>query len=265
VLFCLTEPNMAKALRKDSPKPLTGSVDAAEIEKFRAMAEEWWDPKGKFKPLHKFNPVRVGFIRDRLAGLAGRDPLGPEPLRGLRVLDIGSGGGLLCEPLARLGATVTGIDATERSVHVARAHAEDQGLTIDYRFTTAEAVLAGGERFDAVLNMEVVEHVADPDAFLKSCAGLVRPGGLMVLATMNRTLKSYALAILGAEYVLRWLPRGTHDWKKFLKPSEVAAPLRAAGLCITEMTGVSYDPIGDSWSLKPHDLAVNYMLVARKS
>lgn len=255
---------MAKALAKDRPKPLTGTVDAAEIAKFRAMAEEWWDPKGKFKPLHKFNPVRVGFIRDRLAALAGRDPLGPEPLKGLKLLDIGCGGGLLCEPMARLGARVTGIDATERSVEIARLHAEDQGLAIDYRFTTAEAVLTGGERFDAVLNMEVVEHVADPDVFLKTSANLVRPGGLMVLATMNRTLKAYALAILGAEYVLRWLPRGTHDWKKFLKPSEIAAPLRAAGMGVEELTGVAYDPIGDSWSLKPDDVAVNYMLVARK-
>ena len=255
---------MPQAMRKDIPKPLKGSVDPAEIEKFRAMAEEWWDPKGKFKPLHKFNPVRVGFIRDRLAALAGRDPLGDLPLKGLRVLDIGCGGGLLCEPLARLGAEVTGIDATERSVHVARAHAEGQGLAIDYRFTTAEALLEAGNRYDAVMNMEVIEHVADPDAFLRTSADLVRPGGLMVLATLNRTLKSYALAIVGAEYVLRWLPRGTHDWRKFLKPSELAGPLRAGGMDIAEMTGVSYDPLNDRWSLAPRDLGVNYMLVARK-
>lgn len=255
---------MADALRKDRPQPLGRTVDEAEIEKFRAMAEEWWDPAGKFKPLHKFNPVRVRFIRDRLAALNGRDPEAAAPLEGLRVLDIGCGGGLLCEPLARLGATVTGIDATERSVHVARAHAEAMGLDIDYRFATAEELVAEGAAFDAVLNMEVVEHVADVAAFMAASAALVRPGGLMVVATLNRTAKSFALAIVGAEYVLGWLPRGTHDWRKFVKPSELAGALRAGGMEMRELSGVAYNPIRDAWSLAPRDVAVNYMAVAHK-
>lgn len=253
-----------KGMDKETPRPLGHTVDDAEIAKFAAMAEEWWDPKGKFRPLHKFNPVRVGFIRDRLCQTFGRDPMAGRPLEGLRILDIGCGGGLLCEPLSRLGAKVTGIDATERSVEVAKVHAEAMDLDIDYRFTSAEALAAEGKTFDAVLNMEVVEHVADVESFLATSASLVRPGGIMFLATLNRTMKAFALAIVGAEYVLRWLPRGTHDWKKFLKPSEVAAPLRAAGMELVETTGVSFNPINDSWSLTPRDLDVNYMAVFRK-
>lgn len=249
---------------KETPKPFGGTVDDAEIAKFAAMAEEWWDPDGKFKPLHKFNPVRIAFIRDRLCARFGRDPLAPEPLKGLSILDIGCGGGLLCEPLSRLGASVTGIDATERSVHVAAAHADQMGLDIDYRFTTVEDLAAGEKRFDAVMNMEVVEHVADVDIFLRASAGLVAPGGMMFLATLNRTAKAYALAIVGAEYVLGWLPRGTHDWKKFVKPSELAAALRPAGMALTELTGVAYNPLRDEWKLSPHDLAVNYMAVAEQ-
>lgn len=249
---------------KETPKPFGGTVDDTEIAKFAAMAEEWWDPDGKFKPLHKFNPVRIAFIRDRLCAHFGRDPLAPEPLKGLAILDIGCGGGLLCEPLARLGAEVTGIDATERSVHVAAAHAEQMGLEIDYRFTSVEDLAAGEKRFDAVMNMEVVEHVADVDTFLGASADLVAPGGMMFLATLNRTPKSFALAIVGAEYVLGWLPRGTHDWKKFVKPSELAAALRPSGMELTELTGVSYSPIRDEWSLAPKDLAVNYMGIAKR-
>lgn len=249
---------------KEIPKPLGGTVDEAEIAKFAAMAEEWWDPDGKFKPLHKFNPVRIAFIRDRLCAHFGRDPLAVEPLKGLSILDIGCGGGLLCEPLSRLGASVTGIDATERSVHVATAHAEQMGLTIDYQFTSVEALAAGEMRFDAVMNMEVVEHVANADTFLRASAELVAPDGMMFLATLNRTAKSYALAIIGAEYVLGWLPRGTHDWKKFVKPSELAAALRPAGMQLTELTGVAYNPLRDEWKLSPHDLAVNYMGIAER-
>ncbi len=255
---------MDKETLRPDPSPDTGpegvnTVDAAEIEKFAAIADEWWDPNGKFKPLHKFNPVRIGFIRDRLCQHFDRDPMQPNPLAGLKILDIGCGGGLLCEPLRRLGAEVTGIDATERSVKAAAAHAEQMGLTIDYRFTTVEALAAEGDRFDAVLNMEVVEHVADPEAFLALSGGLVKPGGLFFLATLNRTPKAFALAIVGAEYVLGWLPRGTHDWRKFVKPSEAAASLRRADLAPLELTGVAYNPLKDQWRLAPRDLGVNYM------
>ncbi len=255
---------MAAAMTKQTPRPLDRTVDAAELEKFAAMAEEWWDPTGKFKPLHKFNPVRIAYIRDRLCARFGRDAEADRPLQGLSLVDIGCGGGLLCEPMARLGATVTGIDATERSVHIAAAHAAQMGLDIDYRFLTAEALLATGERFDAVLNMEVVEHVADVRVFLEASAGLVKPGGLMVCATLNRTAKAFALAIVGAEYVMRWLPRGTHDWRKFVKPSELAGYLGGGGLTVQEMTGVTYNPVSDAWRLNPRDLDVNYMVVAAR-
>jgi 2-polyprenyl-6-hydroxyphenyl methylase/3-demethylubiquinone-9 3-methyltransferase len=192
------------------------TVDPAEIARFSAIADEWWDPNGKFKPLHRFTPTRLEYIRGRIAGHFGRDALAPKPLAGLRLLDIGCGGGLLCEPMARLGASVVGADAAERNVKTAAVHAERQGLAIDYRHTTAEALAEAGELFDVVLNMEVVEHVADVAAFMGACARLVRPGGLMVVATLNRTAKAFALAIVGAEYVLGWLPRGTHTWSKFV-------------------------------------------------
>lgn len=252
------------AMDKESLRPLGQTVDAAEIEKFAAMAEEWWDPEGKFKPLHKFNPVRVGYIRDKICARFGRDPMQVRPLEGLRILDIGSGGGLLCEPMARLGATIVGVDATEKSVRIAEAHAEQMGLDIDYRFASAEQLVEQGEQFDAVLNMEVVEHVADVDAFLGASAALVKPGGVMFLATLNRTMKSYAFAIVGAEYVLRWLPRGTHEWKKFLKPSELAHILRRHGMTITDLQGVVFNPLKDTWSLDLKDMAVNYLVYAEK-
>lgn len=249
----------------DSPRPETAaSVDSQEIAKFAAMAEAWWDPEGKFRPLHRFNPVRLAFIRDRLCARFGRDPLQDRPLKGLKLLDVGCGGGLLCEPLARLGAEVTGLDAAERNISVASLHAADSGLKIDYRHSSVEELALGPARFDAVLNMEVVEHVADVSSFLDASAALVRPGGLMILATLNRTPKSFMLAIVGAEYLLRWLPRGTHDWRRFVRPSELAAALRGAGMAIEEMTGVSYNPLADSWRLAPRDLDVNYMLVAVK-
>lgn len=244
--------------------PLGHTVDEDEIAKFEAMAEEWWDPNGKFKPLHKFNPVRITYIRDQICAHFGRDPLQSLPLKGLSILDIGSGGGLLCEPMCRMGADITGVDATERSVQIASAHAAAMDLDIPYRFTTAEALVEAGESFDVVLNMEVVEHVADVPSFVQSSASLVKPEGCMFMATMNRTAKSYALAIVGAEYIMGWLPRGTHDWKKFLKPSELAAHLRNAGMEIAELTGVSFNPLKDKWSLAAKDLGVNYMLMAKR-
>ena len=240
----------------------SASVDDSEVAKFAALAESWWDSEGPFRPLHKFNPVRIRFIRDRLAGHFNRDPLAPEPLAGLRLLDIGCGGGLLTEPLTRLGATVVGIDATEKNIRIAALHAEQGGLSIDYRHTTAEALDEAGERFDAVLNMEVVEHVADVDAFLTASGNLVGSGGLMSTATLNRTAKSFALAIVGAEYVLRWLPRGTHDWRRFVRPSELAAGLRHASMTVTSLAGVVFNPLTGIWSLSERELDVNYMAVA---
>jgi len=253
----------AGAAAERSPYPAGASVDPAETAKFAAMAEAWWDPQGKFRPLHKLNPTRIGFVRDRLAQHCGRDPLGGRPLEGLRLLDIGCGGGLLAEPMARLGAAVTGIDVIERNIVIARRHAEESRLAIDYQATTAEALAAGGVRFDAVLALEVVEHVADLGAFLAACCSLLADDGLLFVATINRTAKAYALAVVGAEYILRWLPRGTHDWRKFVRPSELAAGLRPHGLDITEIAGVAYNPLSDKWSLS-RDLDVNYMLVATR-
>lgn len=237
------------------------SIDPAEIARFSAMAAEWWNPQGKFRPLHRFNPVRLGFIRDRLAAHFGRDATGDQPLSGLRLLDIGCGGGLVAEPMARLGAAVVGADASEKNIGVARLHATESGVGVDYRCTSAEDLAAAGEMFDVVLTLEVVEHVADLEGFLRYCGSMVKPGGLLIAATLNRTMKAYALAIVGAEYVLRWLPRGTHDWKKFVRPHELAAGLRHAGLTVNEITGVSYDPLGDRWQLG-RDTDVNYMMVA---
>jgi 2-polyprenyl-6-hydroxyphenyl methylase/3-demethylubiquinone-9 3-methyltransferase len=245
-------------------RPRAGSVDEAEIARFAALAEAWWDPEGEFKPLHRLSPVRLAFVRDRLAAQFGRDPLSDRPLAGLRVVDVGCGGGLLAEPMARLGATVTGIDAAERGIRVARLHARESGLDIDYRVATAEALAAAGERFDVVLTLEVVEHVADLGGFLDACCALVRPGGAMAVATLNRTLKAFALAIVGAEYLLRWLPVGTHEWAKFVRPSELAAALRRNGMQLAELTGVRYDPLADRWHLAPRDLDVNYMAFAVK-
>lgn len=240
------------------------TVDPAEVERFSRIADEWWDADGKFAPLHRLNPARVGFVRDRVAARFNRDPLKPSPLAGLRLLDIGCGGGLVCEPMCRLGADVTGIDASDKNVAVARLHAERMHLTIDYRADTAEALRAAGETFDAVLALEIVEHVADPGLFMTCCADLVRPGGLLILSTLNRTAKAFALGIVGAEYVLGWLPRGTHDWRKFLKPSEAARPLRASGLSIEALAGLVYSPITGRWRVHPHDLDVNYLMVATK-
>lgn len=246
--------------------PSGGTVDAGEIARFSAIAAQWWDPSGKFKPLHKYNPIRIGYIRDAVCARFGRDPAAPRPLEGLRFVDIGCGGGLLAEPLARLGAEVVGIDAAERNVKVAALHAEESGVSVDYRHTTAEDLAESGERFDVVLALEVVEHVADVPLFLRSLCTLMKPGGdpgsMLFLATINRTPKSFALAIVGAEYVLRWLPRGTHDWRKFLKPSELAAGLRPHGVRVRDITGVVYNPLRDEFSLSRRDLDTNYMLWA---
>jgi len=247
---------------RPADRPPDSTVDEAETAKFAAMAEEWWDPRGKFAPLHKFNPVRLEFLRDRICAHFGRDPLGNRPFDGLKLADIGCGGGLLSEPMARLGANVTGIDAGEKNVRIAATHAEEVGVAVEYRCDTVEAMAARGEAYDVVLNMEVVEHVADLGLFLDSSAALVKPGGMMFVATLNRTIKAFGLAIVGAEYVLGWLPRGTHDWNKFVRPSELAAPLRRAGLEMTEITGVAYNPLKDKWSLAPKDLDVNYMVMA---
>jgi 2-polyprenyl-6-hydroxyphenyl methylase/3-demethylubiquinone-9 3-methyltransferase len=241
------------------------SVDPTEIEKFSALAEEWWDPDGKMKPLHALNPLRLAFLRDQAVARFGLDASAIRPLAGLKVLDIGCGGGLLSEPLARLGAEVTGIDAAEPNLRLAEVHAEQQGLEIDYRLSTAEELAATGAQYDLVVSLEVLEHVADVDAFLEACCSLVRPGGGLALATLNRTTKAFLLAIVGAEYLLRWLPRGTHDWNRFLRPSEIAAVLRRGGLEVTLATGVAYNPLTDSWRLAPRDLDVNYMLFAAKA
>ncbi|MBM3649492.1 MAG: bifunctional 2-polyprenyl-6-hydroxyphenol methylase/3-demethylubiquinol 3-O-methyltransferase UbiG [Alphaproteobacteria bacterium] len=244
--------------------PAHTTVDPAEVERFSRISAEWWDPSGKFAPLHRLNPLRVGYVRDRAAAHWRRDALSGNPLDGRSVLDIGCGGGLLCEPMARLGAQVTGIDAAERNIRVAARHAEGQGLTIDYRQQTAETLAGMGARYDIVLALEIVEHVADVDLFLKSCGSLVKPGGLLFLSTLNRTAKAWALAIAGAEYLLGWLPRGTHDWRKFLKPSEVVNGLRTGGIETQEIVGVVYSPLRRAWSLDKADLDVNYMLYGSK-
>ncbi len=240
------------------------TIDPGEVERFSRMAGEWWDPCGKMAVLHRFNPVRLAYVRDAACRQFHRDAGRPPCLEGLRILDIGCGGGLLCEPLARLGASVIGADPSPDNIEAARLHAGRGGLSIDYRVTTAEALAAAGERFDVVLAMEVVEHVADLGLFVRSCAGMIAPGGLMVAATLNRTLKSFALAIVGAEYVLRWLPRGTHRWDKFVTPDELEAAMTRAGLRVRAETGVIYNPLTEEWRLSS-DMDVNYMLAAEKT
>jgi len=247
---------MVKTAHSHAP----GTVDPAEVERFSRIADEWWDPAGKFAPLHRLNPVRIGYVRDRAAAHWQRDALSGHPLDGLSLLDIGCGGGLLSEPMTRLGARVTGVDASARNIAVASLHAERQALAVDYRQGTAEAVADSGAQFDVVMALEIVEHVSDVDLFLRSCGQMVKPGGLLFLSTLNRTAKAWALAIAGAEYVLGWLPRGTHDWKKFLKPSEVARGLRAGGIETDDIVGVVYSPLSRQWSLNKGDLDVNYML-----
>ena len=238
---------------------MASTIDESEIAKFQAMAAEWWDPNGKFKPLHMLNPCRLDYITSQIAAEFDRDLTSAKPFDGLRILDIGCGGGLLSEPMARLGADVVGADAAERNIPVAKVHAEEQGLEIDYRHTTAESLAEAGETFDAILNMEVVEHVADPLAYLTACHALLKPGGLMTCSTINRNPKSFAMAIVGAEYVMRWLPKGTHEWSKFITPDELYGLLREAGLDPVDKKGFVFNPISWSWSLSDRDLSVNYV------
>lgn len=242
----------------------TGTVDPAEIAKFEAMAAEWWDPNGKFKPLHMLNPCRLDYITAQIAAEFDRDLTARKPFKDLRILDIGCGGGLLSEPMARLGATVIGADAAERNIPVARLHAEQSGLQIDYRHTTAEAMAEAGERFDVVLNMEVVEHVSYPAAYLDACKTLLKPGGLMICSTLNRNAKSYLMAIVGAEHVMRWLPKGTHEWGKFITPDELYGLIEGAGLKPVDRKGFVFNPVLWRWSLSDRDLSVNYVTASVK-
>jgi len=251
----------------DAPSPPgsdeTGSVDAAEVAKFSRLAAEWWDEKGKFWPLHAFNPVRLKFIREIAAAHFGRDAKALKPFGRLSLLDIGCGGGLVSEPMAKMGFSVLGADASDRNVGTAAAHSAGLGLSLDYRAVTAEALVAEGAAFDVVLNLEVIEHVSDLPAFLHACARLVKPGGFMLVATLNKTLKSLALAKIGAEYILRWLPAGTHDWNRFVKPGELQLLLEDAGLTVTRVQGVIFDPFHWEWRLSS-DTDVNYMVMAEK-
>jgi 2-polyprenyl-6-hydroxyphenyl methylase/3-demethylubiquinone-9 3-methyltransferase len=238
------------------------TLDEAEVAKFRRMAAQWWDETGEAAPLHRMNPCRLDFITAQIAAQFGRDARQAAPFSGLSLLDAGCGGGLVAEPMARLGARVTGIDANEAGIAVAGAHAAGQGLSIDYRIGTVEDLVAARARFDVVLALEIVEHVPDPAAFVTSLAALLRPGGMLVMSTLNRTPKSFLAAIVGAEWLLRWLPRGTHDWRRFLTPDELAQRLREAGLKPVARSGMVYAPLTDRWSLDPADLSVNYLIAA---
>jgi 2-polyprenyl-6-hydroxyphenyl methylase/3-demethylubiquinone-9 3-methyltransferase len=241
----------------------SGTASADEVRRFGAMADQWWDPHGQFRPLHALNPTRLAFIRDAACRHFGRDAAGGAPLAGLACVDIGCGGGLISEPVARLGADVTGIDATATAIEVAKVHAAQEGLDIDYRWVLPEELAGWDARYDLVLALEVIEHVADLDAFFAAACGVLEPGGLMVCATLNRTFKSLALAKVGAEYVLRWLPPGTHDWRKFVRPAEMARRMRAHGLIVSDARGLSFDPVRQRWRLSS-DLDVNYIAAAHK-
>lgn len=243
---------------------MTQTIDPAEVAKFEAMAAEWWDPAGKFKPLHEMNPCRLHYITTQIAAEFDRNLTNARPFAGLRLLDIGCGGGLLSEPMARLGATVVGADAAARNIPVAQVHAQQSGLDIDYRHTSAEALAEAGEQFDVVLNMEVVEHVADPLAYLTACQQLLKPGGLMICSTLNRNAKSFAMAIVGAEWVMRWLPKGTHDWNKFITPDELRDLITRAGLTPVDRKGMVFNPLSWRWSLSARDLSVNYVTASVK-
>lgn len=238
------------------------TVDPDEVAFFAEIADTWWSATGPFKPLHELNPTRLAFIRDSLVSHFKLNTDSLKPLSGLKLLDIGCGGGLLCEPLTRMGAQVTGVDASEKNIKVAALHAEQSGLTIDYRNTTSEALAEAGEQFDAIINMEVIEHVADVDAFLSSCRALVKPEGLMLVSTLNRTAKSLLMAKIGAEYILRWLPVGAHDWRKFITPAEMDSHLEQAGFKLTKVSGFAFHPIKWKWRIDSRDVDVNYAVVA---
>lgn len=240
------------------------TLDPQEVQRFSRLAAEWWDPLGKFRPLHQIGPPRLSFIRDAAVRHFNRDPKSFAPLAGLSVLDIGCGGGLVSEPLCRMGGTVTGIDPAARNIEIAKGHATPQGLIIDYRPDTVEMVRASGQQFDIVACLEVIEHVPDPAAFANECAAVLKPGGLAVFSTLNRNLKSWALAIVGAEYVLGWLPRGTHQWDRFITPDELASYVQAAGLSDATFAGISYSPLQDVWSLSS-DTSVNYLMSVTKA
>ncbi len=240
------------------------TVDAAEVAKFEAMAARWWDPEGDAAPLHRLNPCRLDYIAEQVTAQFGRDRRARAPLAGLSLVDVGCGGGLMAEPMARLGATVTGLDAASGAVAAAQAHAAASGLEIDYRAETAEALAASGAAFDVTLALEIVEHVAEREAFFAALSALTKPGGLVVLSTLNRTAASFAKAVVGAEYVLRWLPRGTHDWRRFVTPDELAAAASAAGLTPVDRMGMAFSPLSGRWRLSPDDLSVNYLLTCEK-
>ena len=246
----------------------SSTIDAEDVARFTAIANEWWDERGKFAPLHRLNPARIGYIRDQIIQhrnvTASFNGQSATPLNNLSLLDVGCGGGLICEPMARLGASVTGIDAGEQNIRVAALHAQSGGLAIDYRTASAEQLANTGAQFDVVLALEIVEHVANPSLFYDALAALVKPGGLLILSTLNRTTKSYLMAIIGAEYVMRWLPRGTHQWKQFVKPSEMAAALTKRQFTITDTAGIVYNPLQQSFHIDPRDLDVNYLMVATK-
>ena len=244
------------------------TVDDSEVARFSAIADEWWDTKGKFAPLHRLNPTRIGYLRDRItqhfAGQNSANGQSATPLNNLSLVDIGAGGGLIAEPMARLGATVTAIDASDTNINVASLHAKASGLSIDYRATTAEALAQSGAQFDVVLALEIIEHVADVDLFYDAITTLVKPGGLLILSTLNRTAKSYAMSIIGAEYILRWLPRGTHTWSKFIRPSEMARALGQRRFTVTDTTGLTFSPRSWSFGLDAKDLDVNYLMTAKR-
>ena len=243
----------------------TKTVNKSELKKFQDMAEEWWDPLGKFKPLHMLNPTRLNYIVDQICVEFGRDNRNREPFSGLRILDIGCGGGLLTEPMRRLGAEVVGVDAVEKNIKVAKIHSEESMLTIDYRVGTTSSLLEEAEVFDVILNMEVIEHVNEPSVYAEECFNLLKPNGIMICSTINRNLKSYMLLIIGAEYVLRWLPRGTHDWKKFITPQELEAIFNSVDFNCIDKKGFVFSPVTWDWSLSGNDLSANYVMTCKRT
>ncbi len=248
-----------------APAGISTTIDDAEVARFSAIAAEWWDERGKFAPLHKLNPTRIAYIKNQILSHFSRADASATPLDNLSLVDIGCGGGLMSEPMARLGATVTGVDASETNINVATLHADAGGVPVTYRATTAEQLALEGAQFDVVMALEIIEHVADTSLFYDAITALVKPGGILILSTLNRTAKSYCLSIIGAEYVLRWLPRGTHTWSKFVRPSEMARDLRARGFAVADTSGLVFNPLGWSFSIDPKDLDVNYLLVAKKA